>query len=689
MPLVDGAPVVDGVLTDPAWSGALVVDDFVVRVPVDGATPSRRTEVRFLSTTRALYVGLRAFDPQPDTIRLTSMRRDDFAVTEGDQFVIAIDSFHDGRNGYWFSTNPLGVRVDAQFSDEGDRFEANWNGVWDAAARIDGEGWTAELAIPWSTLRFKEGPEVVMGINLFRRIPSTHEQIFAPAIPLVYANGTPNVSAARAYRFHDISGGARFDVRPFALATAERSDARGDADDLDGGLFLRVPISDAVTLSGTYRADFSEVEADETQLNLTRFPIFLPEKRDFFLEGSGLFAFGAPGEAELFFSRTIGFVVDADGRATTVPVDWGAKGTGRLGRLEFGALSARTGDAAGAPGDRFDVARGRFNLGKRSYLGGFWSQRAGGDAGAHSTAGVDASHFFSDEVHLQGFAARDQVGGSTADAWFASLSRGGERTAFTLSALEIDPGFAPAVGLVARPGTLRLEATSVRPWFPAETSAVRRYAPSLSWIRYDDRADRGLDDRSTLAFEVDTKGDHILRGELIHQRELLAQPFSIYRDVVVGAGSYSRWEAAVVAASNPARPLSGQLELRGGGLYGGDHRYSSASLNWRPSRFLSVAPSLLVDRVDLPAASFTAWVARTRVGVTVNPRLRFDVLAQRESEIRAAGVGLRARYDFREGTEVVLAWDSVEISDPLHAPGEPARRREDHGALRFSYLARF
>jgi hypothetical protein len=685
VPRVEAGPAIDGDLSDTAWSEALVVDDFRARLPVEGAAPSTATEVRLLHSGRSLYIALRAFDPQPQSLRLASMRRDDFAITEGDQFVIAIDSFLDRRNGYWFSTNPLGVRVDAQFSDEGERFEDHWNGVWEAAARVDAQGWTAELEIPWSTLRFRAAPEVVMGINLFRRIPRTHEQIFAPPIPLVYPYGTPNVSIARAYRFRDIAGGARLDLRPFALASLDRR-THAARRERDGGLFLRLPLGDALTLAGTLRADFSEVEADETQLNLTRFPLFLPERRDFFLEGAGLFAFGVPGEAELFFSRRIGFV-GGEG-STTVPVEWGGKASGRAGRLEFGVLSASTGAATGSPGERFEVARGRLALAGRSYLGGFWSRRAGvGEE--RSTAGVDVGHFFPGEVRLQGFAARDAVGGSEAGAWFAALERGGDRAAFTLSALELEPGFAPAVGLVARPGTLRLEASGVLPWFPGEAAGVRRYAPSLSWIRYADRRGDGLDERAAAGFEIGWTSDRLLRFEVARQRELLPRPFALYRGVVVPAGSYARWEAALSAASNPARALAGAAELRAGGLYGGEHVFASASLSWRPSRFLVLAPAALADRVELPQASFTAWVARARAGVTFSPRLRLDLLGQYESERRALGGGLRARYDLREGTEILFAWDSVDTRGAdaaLRAPGEP--RRAERGALKFSYLRR-
>ena len=163
-------PRIDGVMEEEAWKTATVISDFQQRLPVEGASPTERTEVYILYTSSALYLGFRAYDTKPDQIVGTVMRRDDFEITKNDQFAVAIDSYNDGRNGYWFSTNPLGVRVDAQFFDEGDIFETNWDGVWECQARTEANGWTAEIEIPFGTLRFQKTNENVMGINFFRRI---------------------------------------------------------------------------------------------------------------------------------------------------------------------------------------------------------------------------------------------------------------------------------------------------------------------------------------------------------------------------------------------------------------------------------------------------------------------------------------------------------------------------------------
>jgi hypothetical protein len=570
----DEPPRIDGRLDEPLWQRATRVEAFVARYPIEGAAPSRRTEVLLAYTERALYVAVRAMEPEPGAIRATALRRDDFAITRDDQFALAIDSFRDRRNGYWFSTNPLGARVDAQFADEGERFEDNWNGVWDTAASTCDGGWCAELEIPWATLRFPAGPEVVMGINLFRRIPHTDEQLFAPLIPLSFAGGTPSVSIAPPYRFRGISG-------------------------------------------------------------------------------------GVPGEVELFFPRVIGLVETPAGEVATVPLDWGLKAAGHSGRLELGLLAVATGSADGFPGERFDVARARFSLGERSYAGGFWSRRDGGGL-AHQTTAVDFSHYFARQVRLQGFAARDDQGGAGSDAWFASLSRAGERLAFELSLLELGRGFQPAVGLAARPGNRRLAVGLALPWFPGPQATVRRFAPQLELRRWEALDGTEYDQTIALGFDVEWKGGLRLDSEVLRQRERLAAPFTLYRDHIVHAGDYARWEAGATLASDPTRPLSWEAGLAAGGRYGGRHLSGNFGLSWRPGHRLVVAPLSLADRIELGEAAFTATVAQLRIGITPTARLRLDLLGQYESEQRATRVGLRARYDWREGTNLIVAWDAEE-----------------------------
>jgi hypothetical protein len=200
-PRITTSPHIDGILDEEVWKRALVVSDFIQRLPREGSIPSERTEMRIMYSDRSLFLGFIAYDSHPEKIVATVFKRDDWDVTQNDQLAFAIDSYNDGRNGYWFSTNPLGARVDAQFANEGDLWEDNWNGIWECKTKINPDGWVAEIEVPFSTLRFKKADVNVMGINLFRRIVRTNEQIFAPLIPLQLSNGTPNVSAARKYQF--------------------------------------------------------------------------------------------------------------------------------------------------------------------------------------------------------------------------------------------------------------------------------------------------------------------------------------------------------------------------------------------------------------------------------------------------------------------------------------------------------
>jgi hypothetical protein len=214
-------------------------------------------------------------------------------------------------------------------------------------------------------------------------------------------------------------------------------------------------------------------------------------------------------------------------------------------------------------------------------------------------------------------------------------------------------------------------------------------APWFEWIRYDDKAGEGFEQSLAAGFDVSLKTDDRANLELNHREEVLTRGFAIYRDVIVPAGRYERWEGAIIAATNPVRPWAGQGEFRAGGLYGGTHRLGRLELTWRPNAFVSLGAVWVSDRVHLPQARFAASVARLRLGLTANPRLRLDFLGQYESEIRSLGAGVRVRLDFREGTELILAWDAIEARDPLRGRESGERRRNDRGAVKFSYLVLF
>ncbi|MGH7566619.1 MAG: DUF5916 domain-containing protein, partial [Gemmatimonadota bacterium] len=388
---VDGAPEIDGRLDEDAWSRADVATGLKQREPDEGEPASEETEVRVLYTQSALYIGVTLRDREPDEIVARTYDRDalagfggPFGGLEGvpdDAFAFVLDTYHDHRNAYLFITNPLGNLTDALIENEGSDVNVDWDGVWDVAARRTADGWTAEFEIPFWTLKFHDDPRT-WGFNFARVIKRrTEESLWAS-----YGRDNGGLfKIARAGELHGLTGldrSADFQLKPYALGEGRRADH--EVDPFDEGLELKFGgdakwgLDENWTLDLTANTDFAQVEADVEQINLTRFNLFFPEKRDFFLENAGIFEFGSSGFGGpppllLFFSRRIGFSPEGE-----VPLLGGARLTGRVGPWSVGVLDVVTAEDAGQPRTNWSVARVRRNVGRRAQWGAIATARSPG-----------------------------------------------------------------------------------------------------------------------------------------------------------------------------------------------------------------------------------------------------------------------------------------------------------------------
>jgi hypothetical protein len=647
--------IIDGRLNEDFWPRALVISDFRQRFPVEGARPTENTEVLLAYNADTLFVGVRAFDSHPNRITGTVMKRDDFEIVKNDQFVIAIDSYNDGRNGYWFSTNPLGVRVDAQFFDEGDIFEDNWNGVWDCQARITEDGWTAELAIPFSTLRFKQKNRNVMGINFFRRIIRSNEQLFAPPIPLQYSNGTPNVSVARKYVFENISGHSDLQLKPFLTANSNETSKRA----VDGGLDLRYRVSDSFAGLVSMNTDFADADVDDRQLNLTRFPLFFPEKRDFFLESSGLFSFGLPEETELFFSRRIGLAGDE-----TVPILAGAKLTGKAGKFDLGFLDVQTKSSLSIGPENFGVFRLKAGVASRSYVGAIFTNKISGSSRNNQTLGLDWNLYFLPDVSLTGFAAGTETAGDLNSAFCIAVLKQGERSSFRLGYTDVALDFDPAIGFVRRPGTQRWDASLNLPFY-FQKSFLRRIVPGYEFVRYGNH--EGVLENATQRwkFQTDFQSDDSFMVFADRNEELLPTDFPIFGSVTVPAGRYTFYDAGFSIASKPGRTFAGELNFTAGELYNGRHLQAGASLQWKASRHLTLSGFYDTDIVRLPTGNFRAQLVRSRFDFSLNTHLSVGGIMQYDNATGELGTNIRFGYLFREGRQLFLVYNRTENKNAM------------------------
>lgn len=666
---IEIAPRIDGRLVEAEWQEALRVSDFVQRIPRDGAVPSESTYVYLMYTDETLFVGVRAFDTEPHRIVATVMQRDDFTITSNDQFVVAIDSYNDKRNGFWFSTNPLGARVDAQFSNEGDIWESNWDGEWWCEATTDDAGWTAEIGIPFSTLRFQPANENVMGINIFRRIIHTNEQIFAPRIPLEYPYGTPNVSVAREYALEGITAGRRLEIQPYGLLGLDGGvvqPEQGGNVHGDVGLDARYGITSNLRLTLSLNTDFAETEADERQINLTRFPLFFPERRDFFLESAGVFKFGLPEELEVFFSRRVGLVRDSIGAFVEAPILAGGKLTGRLGRGEIGVMSVQTDDTDITGRENFSVARVKYGVGVRSYAGGIVTQRTTGTGTALRSGGLDASLYFPWNTVVSGFAATtdSRDGGNLGDAGAAYLAvaRPGERTSFHLGVMEVGPQFEPAMGFLLRRDVRKWTANLRLPLYLEEKS-VRRIIPNYDFTRYERRNGEALDWNHKLGMEVEMQSEDVGRVAFHRVQESVPLDFLIFRNVAVPSGRYVDNQIRVGVTTKSGRRVSAVSDVTIGEFFGGEIFEALTSLDWKINHQLTTSLFYQFNHIDLPASAFDVHLARFRASWSFNTKATLAGLVQYENERETLATNVRFRYQVSEGRDLFLVFNDLREDD--------------------------
>ncbi|MDP2957280.1 MAG: DUF5916 domain-containing protein, partial [Longimicrobiales bacterium] len=375
----------DGVLDDEVWQRAQAVTDFIQAEPLEGEAATERTEVRMAFDGDNLYIAAYLHDSEPDALVVTDIKKD-FTEMEQDAFSVILDTFRDRRNGYVFMTNPEGARADQQVTNEGREINASWDAVWEVRSRRVADGWTTEMAIPFRALRFDEGADRPWGINFSRRIRRKNELAYWSPVPRSFTLTRVSL-AGDLVGLPRASGGRDLRVKPYVLGSEARATG---VEAYDGrrevGLDVRARVLDASTLDLTYNPDFAQVEADVQQVNLTQFSQFFPEKREFFLENSGLFYVGdaarnnrvlttpTPDEDLLiFFSRRVG--VADDGRA--IPITAGGRLTGKVGGTSVGAIVMRTDDLEGLPGSDYGVVRVRQDILSGSDIGGILMTRRG------------------------------------------------------------------------------------------------------------------------------------------------------------------------------------------------------------------------------------------------------------------------------------------------------------------------
>ncbi|MBI5434059.1 MAG: carbohydrate binding family 9 domain-containing protein [Planctomycetes bacterium] len=660
-------PVIDGALGDLAWPHAARIDDLRQSEPAAGSAATERTIVRLLYDSDSFFLALECFDREPHLIRDTQMKRD-ANLDPDDRVEILLDTFCDRRNAFWFQIGPAGSLGDALVAKNGGSFNKQWNGIWYGEARITDAGWQAELEIPMATLNFDPNGSK-WGFNLRRHIRRRGEEAR-------WASPDPKVEffwlsdAGTLEGFEGLRQGLGLDVTPFVGLSYERD--RSDSDLFgDGGLDLFYKLSPSTKLALSLHTDFAETEVDERVVNLSRFPLFFPEKRDFFLEDSGVFhfgpseSFGSSSDVVPFFSRRIG--IDSSG--SEVPLLGAVKLTGQSDGLSFGALDAAT-EASGALDDQnLFVGRVSKNVLEHSDVGVVWTHGDPSGGGDANTVGVDANwrtnEFLGDDnLRVSTYWLRtDAADSDGADAYHLGASYPQDEMQLKASATVVEDAFDPKLGFVPRTGIKKYAGQGF--WTPRMHSWIRQLevGAAATLVEGTDNATESVAlDVRPIGVELESGDEASLR--LLHFRDVLDAPFGIQDDVTIPQGGYTYERGGVVLETSDKRPVDVAATYFVGEFFDGTSRDLELELTWRPSRFGTFGVGYERNDVSLPGGDFSVHVGRVRANWQFTPWIAWSNFVQYDNDSDELGLNSRLWWIFQPGNEFFLVLNQGWDADP-------------------------
>ena len=695
--LVDEGPTLDGSLEDVVWQRGTLIDVFIQQEPDEGSPSTERTEVRILHDGETLYLGVFAFDSEPEALTATEMRRDSERILQEDNFQIILDTFRDSRSGYMFVTNPLGAMLDQQVANEGEggRFgrassnvNRDWDGVWEVVAKKVPEGWIAEIAIPMITLRFPESEPQSWGINLMRNIGRKNEQAFWSPIPKPYS--ITRVSLAGTLdNLSSLNRGRDLRITPFVTGGASRIRSAGVTDDAlqrDIGMDLKYGVSASLNLDVTINTDFAQAEVDDEQVNLTRFALFYPEKRDFFLENAGQFNVGSVSSfnrlADLFFTRRIGLSDTGE----TVPIIGGVRLTGKLGRNDIALMDVQTNGVFEESGENFLVARYSRNILTRSKVGALFINKAQTN-GTHynRTYAVDMTLAPHANFTVTGFLAKTETPSiSTGDmAGYLNATWLSQSWRIYGEFGDLQDNFNPEVGFLPRRG-IRTTKLHVE-WNPRpDRWGIRMLSPMYDIMYTTDQQNRLVSRR--YHFMNGTVFDNGAYLNIFYNRnyERLDEPFIVRKGVTIVPGAYRYGQLRLSFNSNQARRVYYNLMLAPQTFFDGTRVDMNATLGARVTNQFSAQASYTRNDIDLSAGEFKVHLAAFRVDYALSPTLTLRTLTQYNSLSDQWGTSARLRYTYRPGSDIYVVYDEVR-RDPTDPTGL-LEFRDRRLMLKASYL---
>lgn len=639
----------DGRLDEPVWEKATHISNFTQRELNIGEPATERTEVAIVYTARTLYIGFWGYDSEPDKLVAREMKRD-FDFDLEDNFEVIIDTYNDDRNGFLFVVNPNGARADVQVINNGESENEFWNGVWNTKTTVTDQGWFAEIQIPFSTLKFKtDVSKQRWGINFERNIRRKREQLlwqgWSRDSELELLNRAGTLVGLDSIISKDF-----IEVKPYAIGGGQFTPGKEEGQ-LNAGGDINYLITPTLRMNLTFNTDFAQVESDRQQINLTRFPLFFPERREFFLEGQDFFDMGMGNTIIPFYSRRIGLAEDG----STVPIIAGARLLGKVNNSTLGALSMQTASRDSVPSTNYTVLSWRQDVLKQSTVG-ILSANKYENGRLHSTTGAyglySTSSLFGNKNLNIGAAFTQNYNSydfdEKANAHRIYLSYPNDMVEFDMAWQRSATSFDPEVGFLRRDNFQE---------FYAELEWKPRPKNSFKWIRQF--SFKGLDinyfiyddtkELQSFFYEIRPLGFETRSGEffelnLQRRAEGLREPFEIREGITIAEGEYWYNRMEIQAATFGGRTWSVYTRLNWGEFFTGKSTESTSELSWRASRFIKIGANYEKNWVDLPEGSFDTDLIGNRIEYAVNPNLFGSLFSQWNSEDEEAIINFRLQW---------------------------------------------
>jgi hypothetical protein len=688
---IDEPIVIDGSLDDPVYGVVGAIQGFIQQEPHEGEPATEPTEVWLLFDADHVYVSARCWDSHPERMVGNEMRRDHQALSRNENFGVSFDTFHDRRNAFMFHVNLLGGLTDALAVDERN-VTKDWNTIWHARTARFERGWTVELAIPFKSLRFRARANQVWGVNFRRIVQWKNEVSYLTPVPASYdLRGLVKMSSAANLVGISPAPARNLEVKPYAITDLQTDRVAEPAieNDLgvDTGFDVKYGITQSLVADVTVNTDFAQVENDELQVNLTRFSIRFPEKRDFFLEGQGIFSFGNAGFGRmgggdgggggpdntpvLFFSRRIGL-----SSAGEVPLRAGARVTGKVGAYTLGLLNIHTDgiEDSGIETTGFSVLRVKRDIFRKSQVGAIMAHRSRSvvSDGSNETYGVDGSFGLSDSLLVGGYYAATRTPGFSGDdlSYRGILDYNSDLYGARVSHTLVEQNFNPEIGFLRREdfretvGKFRLS---------------RRRPGGVDWIRkvslepgieYVESSHGRLESRQAqITFRMELEGGDEWSLDYEKNFEYLPEDFEIAPDVTLPVGEYRFDNVRFGYQLGPQRRVSGRVTAQFGELYNGTRQEIGYRGRIETSSRFGLEPNVSLNRVSLVEGDFTATLVGIRATLNMSPRMSLSALLQYQSLSSDFLTNLRFRWEYRPGSDFFVVYSdgrTTALEKPLY-----------------------